>query len=366
MAIPLDGIVGARPNLMKMAPLARALEADGTFALRLIHTGQHYDPALSGSFFRDLGLPAPAANLSAGSGPQGEQTARILTSYEKMLLDGRARPRGVVVVGDVNSTLACSLGAAKLGIPVAHVEAGLRSGDWSMPEEINRVLTDALSELLFVSEPGGLAHLEREGRPAERSWLVGNVMVDTLLRELPRARESTVLERLGLETGRYAYLTLHRAGNVDEPRALSGVMEAVAAIAREVPVVFAVHPRTAERLEALSPSDIPGLVRTGPQCYHDNIRLIKDAKAVLTDSGGIQEEAAVLGVPCLTLRRNTERPITVELGTSELVGCDPERILEAWGRIASGRWKRGGNIPLWDGRAAERIVGRLKRAWGSA
>lgn len=364
MAIPIDGIVGARPNLMKMAALARALARDGTFDLRLIHTGQHYDSGLSGSFFRDLGLPEPAANLEAGSGPQGEQTARILAGYEKMLLREDAKPRGVLVVGDVNSTLACSLGAAKLGVPVAHVEAGLRSGDWSMPEEINRILTDALSDLMFVTEPGGLDHLRREGRPTERSWLVGNVMVDTLLRELPRARLSTVLERIGVEPGRYAYLTLHRAANVDEPRTLAGLMDAAGRIARDLPVVFAVHPRTAGRLEALQPPPSGRLIRVGPQGYHDNLRLIRDAKAVLTDSGGMQEEAAVLGVPCLTLRENTERPITVERGTNELVGSDPERILESWRRIGAGRWKRGGDIPLWDGRAAERIVGHLRRAWG--
>lgn len=365
MKIPIDGIVGARPNLMKMAPLARAIAEDRTFALRLIHTGQHYDAALSGAFFRELGLPEPAANLEAGSGPQGEQTGRILAAYERLLLRG-SRPRGVLVVGDVNSTLACALAAAKLEIPVAHVEAGLRSRDRSMPEELNRILTDALSELLFVSEPGGLANLKEEGRPAERSWLVGNVMVDTLLQELPRAAESTVLSRLGVAGGRYAYLTLHRAGNVDDPRTLAGLMGAIARIADEVPVVFAVHPRTAGRLSELDLPPITGLIRTGPQGYHDNVRLIRDAEAVLTDSGGIQEEAAVLGVPCLTLRENTERPITVELGTNELVGRDPRKIFAGWRRVVSGRRKRAPGIPLWDGRAARRIVKHLKAAWGRA
>lgn len=365
MPILIDGIVGARPNLMKMAPLARALAADGTFELRLIHTGQHYDAALSGAFFRELGLPEPAANLEVGSGPQGEQTGRILIEYEKILLSG-ARPRGVVVVGDVNSTLACSLAAAKLGIPVAHVEAGLRSGDWSMPEEINRVLTDALAELMFVSEPGGLIHLEREGRPAERCWLVGNVMVDTLLRELPRADSSDVLARLKLSPAGYAYLTLHRAANVDDPATLGRIMSAVTAISDELPVVFAVHPRTAARLGALERPPGPRVLLVGPQGYHDNVRLIRDARAVLTDSGGVQEEAAVLGVPCLTLRDNTERPITVELGTNELVGRDPGRILAAWRRVASGQAKRAGTIPFWDGRAASRIVERLRTQWGNA
>lgn len=366
MAILIDGIVGARPNLMKMAPLARAIAEDGTFVLRLIHTGQHYDAALSGTFFADLGLPPPGLNLDVGSGPQGEQTARILAGYERCLLKSGSMPRGVLVVGDVNSTLACSLAAAKLGIPVAHIEAGLRSGDRAMPEELNRILTDALADLLFVSEPSGLANLIREGRPAERSWLVGNVMVDTLLRELPRAAESTVLERMALAGGRYAYLTLHRAANVDDPPTLARLMEAIALIARELPVVFAVHPRTVARLRELGLPRIEGLIRTSPQGYHDNVRLIRDATVVLTDSGGIQEEAAVLGVPCLTLRRNTERPITIELGTNELVGSDPKKILAGWRRIASGGWKRASGIPFWDGRAAHRIVSHLRAAWGSS
>ena len=363
MVIPIDGIVGARPNIMKMAALSRAIAADGAFKLRLVHTGQHYDAALSEDFIRELGLPRPDYNLEVGSGSQAEQIARILVGYERLLLDTKPTPRGVVVVGDVNSTLACSLAAAKLGIPVAHVEAGLRSGDRSMPEEINRIVTDALSDLLFVSDPEGLRHLGREGRPPERTWHVGNVMVDTLLRELPRARESTVLERLGVVKDRYAYMTLHRPSNVDDPGGLRDLVETVGVIAMQIPVVFAVHPRTAARLRSAE-IELKRIIHVGPQGYHDNVRLIQDAKLVLTDSGGIQEEAAILEVPCLTLRQNTERPVTIELGSSELVGNNSAKILAGWRRVAEGRWKRAQQIPLWDGRAAERIAGHLKAQWG--
>lgn len=364
MPILIDGIVGARPNMMKMAPLARALAADATFKLRLVHTGQHYDDAMSKNFHRDLGIPIPDVNLEVGSGLQGEQTAKILARYEKLLVSSDPRPAGVVVVGDVNSTLACSLAAVKLGIPVAHVEAGLRSGDRSMPEEINRILTDAISDLMFVSDPEGLLHLEREGRPKKGIFHVGNVMVDTLLRELPRSGESDVLQRLGVSRGEYVYLTLHRPSNVDNPKileALIGVMEAVASV---TPVVFAAHPRTVARMEAIGRKAAKGIILTKPQDYHDNVRLIKDAKAVFTDSGGIQEETSVLGVPCLTLRANTERPVTVELGTSELVGNDTAKILAGWERIRTGKWKAAGKIPLWDGHAAERIVSQLRESWG--
>ena len=366
MPIPIDGVVGARPNMMKMAPLARALARDATFSLRLVHTGQHYDAAMSSGFFSELGLPVPDVNLEVGSGPQGEQTARILAGYERCLLQSPSRPRGVVVVGDVNSTLAGALAAAKLGVPVAHVEAGLRSGDRAMPEELNRILTDALADLMFVSDPAGMEHLRREGRPPERCWLVGNVMVDTLMHELARADGSAVLGRLGVARGQYAYLTLHRAGNVDDPAVLARLMRAVGAVARDVPVVFAVHPRTRARLEAIGLARLPQVISVEPQGYHDSLRLIRDAKAVLTDSGGIQEESSVLGVPCLTLRPSTERPITVERGTSELVGSDPEKIAAGWRLIAAGRWKRAPGIPLWDGRAAQRIVALLKQHWGGA
>lgn len=364
MAIPvLHGVVGTRPNMMKMASLARALAEDGTFELRLVHTGQHYDERMSGVFFDELGLPEPAHRLGSGSGSQGAQTARILTAYEEVLL--AERPRGVVVVGDVTSTMACALAAAKLGVSVAHVEAGLRSGDRAMPEEINRVVTDALADLLLVSDPDGLGHLAREGRPREAVRYVGNVMVDTLLRELPAARDSNLLARLGLAPGHYAYLTLHRPSNVDDPAVLRGLLGAAAEIARETPVLFAVHPRTRARMAQVGLPDPPaaGILAVEPLGYRDSLRAIQCARAVLTDSGGIQEESSVLRVPCLTLRWNTERPVTVELGSSELVGNDPERIRAAWRRVCDGRWKQAADIPLWDGHAAERVVRCLREVW---
>jgi UDP-N-acetylglucosamine 2-epimerase (non-hydrolysing) len=363
--ILIDAIVGTRPNMMKIAPLARAISADGGFHLRLIHTGQHYDEQMSAVFFRELGLPAPSFNLRVGPGHHGAQTARILESYERILLM-EERPRGVIVVGDVTSTLACALAAAKLNIPVAHVEAGLRSGDRSMPEEMNRIVTDALSDLLFVSDPEGLINLAREGHGREKIHLVGNVMIDTLFNELSHALKSTILDDLGVRFKEYAYLTLHRPSNVDDPAVLRRLMGVFGELCRDLPFVFSVHPRTRARLEAASiplpPADRFRLIE--PLSYRQNLRMIQGAKAVLTDSGGIQEETAVLDVPCLTLRDSTERPITIELGSSELIGNSPESVQEAWQRLTAGRWKRASQIPSWDGRTAERIVSRLRSAWG--
>lgn len=349
---------------MKMAPLAAALARDGTFQLRLIHTGQHYHDKLSDVFFDELGIPAPTHNLNVGSSPQGEQTARILTAYEAVLLNGEA-PAGVIVVGDVTSTMACALAAAKLNIPVAHVEAGLRSFDRTMPEEVNRVVTDALSDLLFVSDPDGLLNLAREGAAREKVHFVGNIMADTLYRELPRAEKSPILEDLGLWAGAYAYLTLHRPSNVDDINVLTALLICIGEIALNVPVIFAVHPRTRGRLqEASAHFTLPEGIRfVEPLGYRENLRLIQCAKAVLTDSGGIQEESALLNVPCLTLRSNTERPVTVKLGTSELVGNDPGRIRSAWQRVVAGQWKKAAPIPLWDGHTAERIVAQLRLVW---
>ncbi|HXG24695.1 MAG TPA: UDP-N-acetylglucosamine 2-epimerase (non-hydrolyzing) [Chthonomonadales bacterium] len=360
----LDGIVGARPNMMKMAALARAVEKDGTFRLRLIHTGQHYDKCMSGVFFEELKLPEPAFNLEVGPGTHGAQTARILEGYEGILLTGE-RPRGVLVVGDVNSTMACTLAAVKLGVPVAHVEAGLRSGDRTMPEEINRIVTDALSDLLFVSEPAGLKHLAREGRPREVIRFVGNIMMDTLFYELPYAAQSSLLRDLGLKPESYIYLTLHRPSNVDDPSVLKQLINLFQEISQEIPILFAVHPRTHARLEqfAISWTASERLRRVKPLGYRDNLQATRHARAVFTDSGGLQEEATVLGVPCLTLRDNTERPITVERGSSELVGNDPMRIREAWERVKEGRWKQSAPIPLWDGHTGERIVEHLRQAW---
>lgn len=364
-AIILDGIVGARPNLMKMAPIARALAEDGTFRLRLIHTGQHYDQSMSDTFFSELGIAPPEHNLHVGSGTQAVQTSRIMEGYEQVL-SGSGLPRGVIVVGDVTSTMACTLVAAKLAVPVAHVEAGLRSGDRSMPEEVNRIVTDALADLLFVSDPEGMIHLAREGHSPDKIRYVGNVMMDTLFRELPEAERSDVLERLELRPQEYIYLTLHRPSNVDHPEVLRPLVSVLTEISRQITIVFAVHPRTRASLESLGIdlASEPGIKTIGPLGYRDNLRMIQCAKAVFTDSGGIQEESSVLDVPCLTLRYNTERPVTVELGSSELVGSDPDRIRQAWNRLNGGRWKKSSQIPLWDGQTAQRIVRGLREVWG--
>jgi UDP-N-acetylglucosamine 2-epimerase (non-hydrolysing) len=361
----IDGIIGARPNMMKMAPLARALAADGTFKLRLIHTGQHYDEQMSDIFLRELGLPAPDFNLGVGSGSQGAQTAHIIEAYEKLLLAGE-RPRGVIVVGDVNSTMACALAAAKLGMPIAHVEAGLRSGDRTMPEEINRIVTDTLSDLLFVSEPSGLINLAREGVDPRKIHFVGNIMIDTLVAELPKAEKSAILDELVLNGSPYAYLTLHRPSNVDDPETLRRLMATVDELSQEMPFVFSVHPRTQTRLKDASIQPFPPqrVRMVGPLSYHDSLKLIRRARVVLTDSGGIQEETSFLNVPCLTLRNTTERPVTVELGTSQLVGNEPEAIRNGWHRAINGPKEAGMRIPLWDGQTAQRVCDCIRAVWG--
>jgi UDP-N-acetylglucosamine 2-epimerase (non-hydrolysing) len=362
--VMVDAIIGTRPNMVKIAPLARVLAADGTFHLRLIHTGQHYDEQMSGVFFRQLGIPEPDHNLNVGPGSHGAQTARILERYEAPLLH-HERPAGVIVVGDVTSTMACALAATKLGVPVAHVEAGLRSGDRSMPEEINRIVTDSVSDLLLVSDPDGLVNLAREGRDRRDIRFVGNVMMDTFFHEVAAARDLGILGDLGLEPKGYVYLTLHRASNVDRPEVLRELMGVFLELCRDVPFVFSVHPRTQVRLQEAGISLPSGEAFRilPPLSYRENVAMILGARAVLTDSGGIQEETAVANVPCLTLRDNTERPITVELGTSELVGVDPERIRRSWHELLAGRWKRASAIPLWDGKTGERIVKCLRDVW---
>jgi UDP-N-acetylglucosamine 2-epimerase (non-hydrolysing) len=362
--INIDGIIGARPNMMKMAPLARALTADGTFKLRLIHTGQHYDAQMSGVFLKDLGLPEPDHNLGVGSDTQGAQTARILEAYEALLLQ-TAAPRGVIVVGDVNSTLACALAAAKLGIPIAHVEAGLRSGDRTMPEEINRIVTDTLSDLLFVSEPSGLINLAHEGHDRRNIHYVGNIMIDSLCAEMPKAEQSAILDELGLNGSPYAYLTLHRPSNVDAPEILRRLMAIVDELSQEMPFVFSVHSRTQTRLKeaGIQPFPPQRVHVVGPLSYHASLKLIRHARVVLTDSGGIQEETTFLKTPCLTLRENTERPVTVELGTSQLVGNEPDAIRKGWQRALNGPGKADDRIPLWDGHTAQRICDRIRAVW---
>ncbi len=363
-------VVGARPNFVKAAPVLRAARASGLFEAKLVHTGQHYDPQLSDVFFRDLGLPRPDLHLEVGSGSHAIQTAEVMRRLEPALSE--ARPRALVVFGDVNSTLAAALTAAKLRIPVAHVEAGLRSFDRSMPEEINRVLTDRLSELLFATEESAQRNLAREGFAEEEIELVGNTMVDSLLHGLERARERApaVRKRLGLAAGGdYAVLTLHRPSNVDREEVLDGLLEAVGEIARELPVVFPVHPRTRARLSAGPAADrlagAGGLALCEPLGYLEFVGLLDGASLALTDSGGIQEETTALGVPCLTLRVNTERPVTLTHGTNRLVGTDPDKIRAgARERLAAGRRTRQ-PPPLWDGRAAERIVAALGRRYAA-
>jgi UDP-N-acetylglucosamine 2-epimerase (non-hydrolysing) len=362
MKAVLDLVAGARPNFMKLAPVQRAVAALGAQDFRIVHTGQHYDADMNDVFFHELGIPAPDFHLDVGSGSHGAQTARILERYEAHLL--AHRPSATVVFGDVNSTVACALAAVKLGVPVVHVEAGLRSFDRTMPEEINRLLTDAVAELLLVSEPSGVANLKREGVDDAKVRLVGNVMIDTLMAQLPRARERAAPQRLGLPQRGYGFVTLHRPSNVDDPAVLGRLVALLHELSRELPLVFPVHPRTqnaARKLE-LKPgleADQERLRCLGPQPYLDTISLVADAAVVLTDSGGLQEECSVLGVPCLTMRENTERPVTVELGTSRLVGNDVARIRAAFADVRAGRWPSGREIPFWDGRAGERVAEAL-------
>jgi len=349
-------IVGARPNFVKIAPILAACGRTPEVRARLIHTGQHYDLEMSEAFFRNLEIPAPHVNLGVRSGSAVAQLAGIMQALEPALL--REQPHMVLVVGDVNSTLAGALAAVKLGLPVAHVEAGLRSFDRTMPEEINRVLTDAVCDPLFTTEPSANENLAREGIPADRVHFVGNVMIDTLIRYRERAERSPILETLGLRPGGYAALTLHRPSNVDDPRVLGRLLGALARIQAEVPVVFPVHPRTRRGLEAVNGRQpaLPGLRLTDPLPYLDFVCLMANARCVLTDSGGIQEETTALGVPCLTLRTTTERPVTVTQGTNRIVGADPEKIQAAWELVRQDRWPAGRLPDLWDGKAAERIV----------
>ncbi len=358
-------VAGARPNFMKVAPILRALEEQGAEGL-LLHTGQHYDFQMSASFFEALGLPEPDFHLGVGSGSHADQTARIMQAFEPVLLE--TRPDWLVVVGDVNSTLACALVAAKLkpqlGCGIAHVEAGLRSRDWSMPEEVNRVLTDRLSDLLFTTSPEAKANLEAEGIPADRIVFAGNVMIDTLVRELPGARESDILARLGVQAGAYVAATLHRPSNVDAPERLREILDGLTRVAQEVPVVLPVHPRTRERIHAFGLEELlERFVVTEPLGYHEMLALMDGALGVFTDSGGVQEETTVLGVPCTTLRETTERPITVDCGTNRMLEWPPtaDRIRAAFDDMrARPRLSLGEAAPDgWDGRAAERIVETL-------
>jgi UDP-N-acetylglucosamine 2-epimerase (non-hydrolysing) len=357
-------VVGARPNFMKVAPVVEAMRGRAPeFAPLVVHTGQHYDERMSDAFFRDLGLPAPDVHLGVGSGSHAQQTAAVMQRFEPVVLEHR--PDWVLVVGDVNSTLACALVCSKLGVRVAHVEAGLRSRDRSMPEEVNRVLTDQLSDLLLTPSADADRNLLAEGIPLERIRLVGNVMIDSLLKQLERAESSRVREELGLAGSDYAVVTLHRPSNVDDPATLGGILSALTRVSRHLPVVFPIHPRTRKNLAEFGlrpPGESGGRVRfVEPLGYLDFLRLYSGARLVLTDSGGIQEETTALGVPCLTLRENTERPVTVELGTNRVVGTDPERIAaEAEAVLSKDRQSEPPRVPpLWDGQTAGRILDAL-------
>lgn len=355
-------VVGARPNFMKAAPILEALDNIPQIEVTLVHTGQHYDPSLSDIFFDELGLRRPDVHLHVGSGSHAVQTGQIMTKFEELLTGEREAGRPidmVVVVGDVNSTLACSLVAAKLEIPVAHVEAGLRSFDRTMPEEINRIVTDSLSSLLLCSEPAGVRNLLDEGKPDSQIHMVGNVMIDTLKRFQHDALKRNKLKELGLLPGGYGLVTLHRPANVDDPDILRRLVKSLVAISEKLPLVFAVHPRTAERmrkfgLEATANSE--QLMLLPPQGYLDFLCLTSQAKLIITDSGGLQEESTALGVPCLTLRPNTERPITVDEGSSMLIGSDVEKLETCVDSILDGEYPITGCPAIWDGKAGERIA----------
>lgn len=351
-------IAGARPNFMKIAPIVRALQASGRLRWKIVHTGQHYDRDMNEVFFEELGIPAPDVQLGTGGGSHAQQTGRIMVAFEELC--ERERPDCVLVVGDVNSTLACSIVAKKLGVPVAHVEAGLRSGDMSMPEEVNRLVTDAISDWFFVTEPSGATHLRQEGKPAERVHEVGHVMVDNLLFQASKLARmdagSLDTSELKKRHSSYGVVTLHRPSNVDDPIVLGRLMSALNRISQTTPLFFPVHPRTQNNFARFNIQIGSGIELMKPQPYMGFLNLWKDAVVVLTDSGGLQEETTALGVPCVTIRENTERPVTVDEGTNVLAGTDPERIVLLANRAIAGQGKRGRRPHLWDGQAAVRIV----------
>jgi len=357
---------GARPNFMKVAPLWHELKQyPEAFRPRLIHTGQHYDTGMSDVFFHDLELPRPDRFLGVGSGSHAKQTARVMIAFEQECVE--ERPDLVVVVGDVNSTMACAITARKLCIPVAHVEAGLRSRDWTMPEETNRVVTDAVSDLLFTPSRDADENLRCEGVPPERIHFVGNVMIDCLLAQLPKTENRDTLQQFGVEAGHYATLTLHRPSNVDDPDVFSGIVDVMIRLSWELPIVWPVHPRSKKNLESLGllrrVGSSPGLRLTDPIGYLDMLTLNRRARMIITDSGGLQEEATVLRVPCVTLRQNTERPATVEAGANQVVGNHPDKIQAAISSVLNGNGQKIRIPELWDGKSAERIIDVLMRLY---
>lgn len=358
-------IVGARPNFMKIAPIVREMrQRENNFLPLLVHTGQHYDAAMSDSFFCDLGIPKPDFHLEVGSASHAVQTAKIMTAFEPIVL--QEKPDWVLVVGDVNSTIACALVCAKLGVKVAHVEAGLRSRDKTMPEEINRILTDAISDLLLTTSQDADENLKAEGVAPEKIKFVGNVMIDSLFYNLEKAKNLKVREKLDLAGKDYAVLTLHRPSNVDEKEVFSGLLDALCEISQKIPIIFPVHPRTRANIEKFGFAELienSNIKLIEPLGYLDFMNLYSQSKLVLTDSGGLQEETTALGIPCLTLRENTERPITIELGTNILVGTNPEKIKQAAHSILESNSKIDKLIPpLWDGHSAERICNAILSA----
>jgi UDP-N-acetylglucosamine 2-epimerase (non-hydrolysing) len=362
----VDLIVGARPNYMKAAAVYRALQNyKDRISCRLVHTGQHYDEKMSDIFFRELELPQPDVYLGVGSGLHGEQTGKIMIAYEKALL--AQRPDLVLVAGDVNSTMACSLVAVKLHVKVGHIEGGLRSRDWSMPEEINRVVTDRVADFLFTTSRDADENLLKEGVPAEKIHFVGNTMIDSLYYYLPKIKHRSTLNDNGLESRKFILVTLHRPSNVDQPETLAGILRVLVELQKSLPVIFPMHPRTRKMLWEYGFNRLvegaPRLIITEPLGYLDFLKLETEAYLVLTDSGGIQEETTVLGIPCLTIRENTERPITIWEGTNELVGTDPEHILNRAKAILKGEFKNGKVPPLWDGQAGDRIAAIINKSF---
>ncbi len=363
-------VAGARPNFMKIAPIVRALQTHGRLTYSIIHTGQHYDREMNDVFFEELGIPEPDTFMGAGGGSHSQQTAKIMVAFEELCQSDR--PDAVLVVGDVNSTLACAIVAKKLNLIVAHVEAGLRSGDMTMPEEINRLVTDSISDLFFVTEPSGIAHLRREGKQDGAIHHVGHVMVDNLLYQVTKLEraDTAAFDTTGFKTaktatgGRYGVITLHRPSNVDIPYTMRKICHGLKEISAELPLIFPVHPRTQGNLEKFDIDLGPNITLVGPQAYMAFLNLWKDAAVVLTDSGGLQEETTALGVPCITIRENTERPVTIDEGSNVLVGTDPARIVAEVRKVLRGEGKQGRRPHLWDGKAAERIVGILATELG--